>query len=93
MAGAVDHNALQRIAQREHARHHQGQRRIRVDAQPVFQQVDGVQRHHQRGAVGKVDDVQHPVDQGQAQGDQRIHRAGRQAVEHGRKEDGGIQHA
>ncbi|MNT89422.1 hypothetical protein D3C72_2301420 [compost metagenome] len=82
MAGAVDHKPLQRIAQREHPRHHQRQGGVGVDAQPVLEQVDGVERNHERRPMGEIDDVQHPVDQGQAQGDQRVHRAGRQAVEH-----------
>ena len=91
MAGAVDHQPLQQVAQREHARHHQRQRRVGIQPQPLVEQIDRVQRHHQRRAMGEVDDVQHAVDQGQAQRHQRVHGAGGQAVEHGAEEDGGIQ--
>ena len=93
VAGAVDHEALQGVAQQEHARHHQREGRVGIDAQALLQQVHGVQRHHEGGPVGEVDDVQHAVDQRQSQRDQRVYRAGRQAVEHRGKEDGGIEHA
>ena len=49
----------------------------------LLEQVDGVERHHQRRAMGEVDDVQHAVDQRQPQRHQRIDRAGGQAVEDG----------
>jgi hypothetical protein len=43
-------------------------------------------------AVGEVDDVQHAVDQRQAERDQRVDRAGQQAVEDRRNEDDGGEH-
>ena len=53
----------------------------------LLEQVDGIQRQHQRGAVGEVDDVQHAVNQRQAERDQRIDRARGQAVEQRREKD------
>ena len=87
VAGAADHAALQRVAEREHRRHHDRQRQVRVDAEETLQAVDAVQRHHQRRAVREVDDVQHAVDQRQAERHQRVDRAGGDAVEQRREED------
>ena len=43
--------------------------------------------------MGEVDDVQHAVDQRQADGDQHIDAAGQQAVQHAGEDDLRIEHA
>ena len=83
VARPADHESLQRVAQREHGAHHDGQGEERIDAEPGEQEVDAVQRDHQRRAVREVDDVQDPVDEGQPERDQRIDGALGQAVQEG----------
>ena len=76
MTGPVDDQTLHAIAQHKHGGHHEGQGHIRVDAPTLFEGIHAIQRHHERGAVGKVDDVQHTIDQGQPQRNQGIDSAG-----------------
>ena len=92
MAGAVDHDPLQAVAEREHRRHDKRQRQVRVDAGAVLEKVDRVKRHHQRRAVREVDDVQDAVDQGQAERDQCVHGACRHAVQERRQENRDVEH-
>ncbi len=42
--------------------------------------------------MGEVDDVQHAVDQREADGDQNVDAAGQKAVQDARDEKGGIEH-
>ena len=58
----------------------------------LLQHVDGIQGNHQRRPVGEVDDVQHAVNQGQAQRDEGIHRAGGQPIEQGWEQDAEVKH-
>src|SRR5580765_8083121 len=67
MAGTADHEALQAVTEGEHRRNHDRQRRVGIDAEPRVEEEHAVERRHQQRAVGEVDDVQHPVDEREAE--------------------------
>jgi hypothetical protein len=54
VAGIVDDDALQRVAEREHAGDGDGQRQVGVDAEALLQEVHGVQRQHQAAPWAKL---------------------------------------
>ena len=65
---------------------------IGIESQQAVGEERGEHGHGQQRAMGKVDDVQHAVDQREPERDQRVDRAGHQAVEDGRDEDDGREH-
>ncbi|MNE75926.1 hypothetical protein D3C80_1721290 [compost metagenome] len=81
MAGRPDDEALQPVAQHEHQRHQRHDHQIGVEAEPGPGDPDREHRAGQQRAMGEVDDVEHAVDQRQAEGDQRVDRAGHQPVQ------------
>ena len=92
MAGPVNHNALHGIAQHKHGRHHDRQGHVRVNAPTLFQRINTIEGHHERGAMRKIDDVQHTIDQGQPERNQSIDCARGQTIEQGRQQNAGIKH-
>ena len=83
MAGPVNDYSLHGIAQHKHGGHHERQSHIRVNAPTLFQCVDTIKRHHERGPMRKIDDVQHTIDQGQPKRNQSIDCARGQTIEQG----------
>ena len=86
MAGRANHQALQRVAEAEEDQRQRDDRDIGIDA-GLKREVDREHRRTQDRAMGEIDDVQHAIDQRQPDRDQRIDRAGHQAVEHGGSQD------
>jgi hypothetical protein len=88
-----DHKALHAIAERKECR--RDQKRGEIGVKPEF--LEGEEGREQRGAqqraMGEGDDVQHAVDQRQPKRDQRIDRAGHQAVDDGCEQYDGGEHA
>ena len=91
--GRLDDEALQHVAQREEDRHQHEDRDVGIDAAERVEKERRVQRQHEQAAVREVDDVQHAIDQRQAERDERVDRAHRQPVQHGRKQQPAIEHA
>ena len=85
--GRADDEALQAVAEHEKQRRQTDRGEIGIEAEPLVGEERREHRGGQQRAMGEVDDVQHAVDQRQAERDQRVDRAGHQAVEHRRNED------
>ncbi len=67
----VDEQALDRVADREQHDHRDGDRQERIDAGQLVQVERQVRAQHDEGAVGEIDDVHDPPDEGEAERDQR----------------------
>ena len=81
-----------RIAERKECRRQQERGEIRIEPEQLEGEEGREQRRGQQRAVREIDDVQHAVDQRQPKRDQRIDRAGQQAVEDRGDQDDGRQH-
>jgi hypothetical protein len=92
VARRVDHAALERVAEREEEGREEGNGKIGVEPERGMRDPDGEHRPREERAMGEVDDVQHAVDEGEAERDERVDGAGEEAVHEGLGDDRGGVH-
>ena len=71
----LQHGALKEDAERADDQRRQDQRPPVVDAEKVQKEICDERAHHIERAVRKIDDVEHPEDDGQPKTKQRVKRA------------------
>ena len=76
-----DDEALQGVAHREEQRREHDCGEIGIEAEQPVREESREHRRGQQRAVREIDDVQHAVDQRQAERDQRVDGAGHEPVE------------
>ena len=81
VARRADDEALEAVAEAEHQGHDPDHRPIGIDVDQSEGAPDREHRDGEQRPVREVDDVQHPVDQGQPEGDEGVDRPRHQAVE------------
>ena len=82
--------AVEQVAQAIHARHHDKQGQVGVDAGLGQQKIDGKHGQHEHAAMGEIDDVQHAIDQRQTRRDQGVDATHQQAVDRGSSKNGEV---
>ncbi len=88
VGGRPDHEPLQGIADKKEQGRQEHRRDVRVDPEKAVREEGREHRGGEQRPMREVDDVQHAVDQREAERDQRIDGARHQAVEQRRDEDG-----
>ena len=73
LENGLDHNILQAVAEEKHQREDENQRKVGVQPGQRYRPEGNVHPDHQEGTVGKVDHLEHPENDGQAEGGQSIY--------------------
>src|SRR5262249_48160073 len=86
IAHRPDQKQITQIAEREKKESCRQKADIGIDPEKVEQHVGGIHAHHEKSAMGEINDAHDAKNQGQAHADQSIERSGQQSVSTGLKE-------
>ena len=92
VAGRLDDEALQHVAECEEGRHQHEDGDVGIDAAESVEKERRIQRQHQKTAMREIDDVQNTVDQGQAERDEGVNRPHRHAVQNSGQQQAKVEH-